>query len=95
MHQANIFRLRFRKLLLKLTNLHVRYHQGCMYYKLVLLYLLDKRTCLSVLRELNESSKQLANLRNGFKCCHNGDGAVMPNDPKLSHADGRTAPQTR
>jgi|GEM_PF-5507429 len=76
---TNLLRLRFCKLFLKLTNLRVRYHQCCMYFKLVLLYLLDKRTCLSVLRELNESSKQLANLGNGFKSSHNGDGVLMPN----------------
>ena len=77
---TNLLRLRFCKLSLKITNLRIRYHQCCMYLKLVLLYLLDKRTCLSVLRELNESSKQLANLGNSFKCGHNGNHAVTPNE---------------
>ena len=76
---TNILRLRLCKLSLKITNLRVRYHQCCMYFKLVLLYLLDKRACLSVLRELNESSKQLANLGNGFKSCHKCENVVMPN----------------
>jgi hypothetical protein len=77
---TNILRLRVCKLLLKLANLRIRYHQCCMYYKLALLYLLDKRAYLSVLRKLNESSKQLANFGNGFNCGHKCDHAAMPND---------------
>ena len=50
---ANLLCLRFCKLSFKVTNLRVRHHQGCMYLKLVLLYLLDKCACLSVLRDIN------------------------------------------
>ena len=35
-------------------NLRIRFHQACLYYKLVRLYFLDKGLCLSVLRSLNK-----------------------------------------
>lgn len=77
--------LQFRILLLKFPNPRVLFHQFAMQNKLVLLYLLDKRACLAVLRELNESSKKLADLRNSINGGHNGSGAVAPN--------GRAEPQ--
>ncbi len=75
---ANLLRLRVCKLLLKFTNPLVHLHQGFLYYNLMLLYLLDKRRCLSVLRDLNESSKQLADIGNSLKCRHNGNEFKIP-----------------
>src|SRR5438876_1195021 len=65
------FCYRLRVIALHLRYLPIRVQQGRLYHKLVLLYLLDKRRCLSVLRQLNESSKQLADFGNGFKRGHN------------------------
>jgi|GEM_PF-5568684 len=71
-------RYRLRMLVLHLGNLRVRVHQALLYYKLMLLYLLDKGLCLSVLRSLNQVSDKSRDLRDGFECCHNGDRVKPP-----------------
>ena len=65
---------------LKLGHPRLRYHQMMIQYKLVLLYLLDKERALSVLRELNESSKQFSNRANGFNSSHKNEKVTPPND---------------
>ena len=82
-------RYRFRMLILKLGYLRVRVNQCLMNYKLVLLYLLDKRACLSVLRELNESSKKLADFGNRLKCSHNSGHIVVKPNVEVSDQRGR------
>jgi hypothetical protein len=57
-------------------NLRILFHQFLMNQKLMLLNLLDEDACLFVLRELDKSGKQLADLRNGFKTGHNNDDDV-------------------
>jgi len=68
-----------------MVSLHLRHLSLCieqsrLYYKLMFLYLLDKRRCLCVLRELNKSSKQLADFGNSLKCRHNGNRVKMLNE---------------
>ena len=80
-----IIELRFKLAIfrLKLGTPRMRLYQIKLKYNLILLYLLDKDCCLSVLRSLNEQSEQLADLRNSFKCGHKCDDTNAPND-KLS-----------
>jgi hypothetical protein len=71
--QFRILSLKIGILRLKIGNPRLRLHQFLMYYKLVLLYLLDKSACLSVFDLLNKRSKQFANLRDGFEASHGKD----------------------
>ena len=64
-------RYRVRVIGLHLEHLRTRFHQICLYNKLVRLYLLDKSLCLSVLRMLDQFTEQRRDLRYGLKSCHN------------------------
>jgi len=63
----------FRMFRLHFGNLRIRIHQVRLYYKLVLLYLLDKSRCFSVLDSLNKTGDQGSDLGDGFKCRHNDE----------------------
>lgn len=65
-------RYRVRMIGVHFRNLSTRFHQFCLYYKLVRLYLLDKSLCLSVLRSLNEVGDKPVDNGNGFQSGHNG-----------------------
>ena len=64
-----------RMVALHLGNLRVRRHQALLYYKLMLLYLLDKRRRFTVLDSRNQLTEQSRDLRNGFE---SGHGAMQP-----------------
>ncbi len=56
---------------LHFCHFRTRFQQVFVYDKLLLLYLLDKSECLSVLRSLNQFSDQRRDFRNGFESGHN------------------------
>ncbi len=91
---VNLLNLGTRRVTLRQcrVTLRIRIHQCLMNYKLVLLYLLDKQACLSILRELNESSKKLADLSNRFKCSHSDK---WPNDQAQAQAREMTPRRSR